>query len=57
MVDATAFAPGHNLALSPGKVVHRNKLIELIQYEPKTETVYQTPLLVLPALDQQVLHP
>jgi hypothetical protein len=38
MVDATAFAPGRNLALSPGKVVHRNRLIELIQYEPTTET-------------------
>ena len=48
MVDATAFAPGRNLALSPGKVVFRNKLIELIQYEPKTETVYKTPLLILP---------
>ena len=48
MVDATAFAPGRNMALSPGKVVHRNKLIELIQYEPKTETVYNTPLLIFP---------
>ena len=48
MVDATAFAPGRNLALTPGKVVHRNKLIELIQYAPKTETVYATPLLIIP---------
>ena len=48
MVDATAFAPGRNLALSPGKVIHRNKLIELIQYEPKTETVYKIPLLLVP---------
>ena len=48
MVDATAFAPGRNLALTPGKVVLRNRLIELIQYEPTTETVHQTPLLILP---------
>ncbi len=48
MVDATAFAPGRNLALSPGKVVYRNKLIELIQYEPKGGTVHEVPLLILP---------
>lgn len=48
MVDATAFAPGRNLALTPGKVVYRNKLIELIQYAPSTETVHQIPLLIIP---------
>ncbi|HZH45113.1 MAG TPA: class I poly(R)-hydroxyalkanoic acid synthase, partial [Roseococcus sp.] len=48
MVDATAFAPGRNLALSPGKVVHRNRLIELIQYEPTTEQAHRTPLLIFP---------
>ncbi len=48
MVDATAFAPGRNLALSPGKVVLRNKLIELIQYEAKTEQVYARPLVMFP---------
>ena len=48
MVDADAFAPGRNLALSPGKVVHRNRLIELIQYSPSTEQVHKTPLLILP---------
>jgi polyhydroxyalkanoate synthase subunit PhaC len=48
MVDTTAFAPGRNLALSPGKVVFRNKLIELIQYAPSTETVRQVPLMIIP---------
>jgi polyhydroxyalkanoate synthase len=48
MVDAEAFAPGRNLALTPGKVVHRNKLMELIQYTPTTEQVHQIPLLILP---------
>ncbi|MBV8523529.1 MAG: alpha/beta fold hydrolase, partial [Acetobacteraceae bacterium] len=48
MVDETAFAPGKNLALSPGKVILRNKLIELIQYEAKTPTTYQIPLVIFP---------
>lgn len=48
MVDATAFAPGRNLALTPGKVVHRNRLMELIQYAPTTGTVHRVPLLILP---------
>ena len=48
MVDATAFQPGHNLAVSAGKVVYRNKLIELIQYEPRSESVHEIPLLIIP---------
>jgi polyhydroxyalkanoate synthase len=48
MVDTEAFAPGRNLALSPGKVVFRDKLIELIQYEPKTAAVHKVPLLIFP---------
>jgi polyhydroxyalkanoate synthase len=48
MTDATAFAPGRNLAMSPGKVVYRNRLIELIQYAPTTATMHSTPILILP---------
>ena len=48
MVDTTAFAPGRNLALSAGKVVYRNQLVELIQYEPQSGSVYQVPLLIIP---------
>ncbi|AJP73913.1 class I poly(R)-hydroxyalkanoic acid synthase [Sphingomonas hengshuiensis] len=43
-----AFELGRNLAMTPGKVVKRTPLYELIQYAPATESVYKTPLVIFP---------
>ena len=46
---AEAFQVGRDVAITPGKVVYRNRVMELIQYSPTTETVYREPVLMLSA--------
>ncbi len=48
LADHEAFTVGVNIATTPGSVVFRNRLFELIQYTPVTETVHKTPLLIFP---------
>ncbi len=46
--DTTAFRVGENLALTPGKVVFQNALLQLIQYTPTTQEVHETPIMFVP---------
>lgn len=48
MTDMNAFKVGENIAITPGKVIFKNNLIELIQYTPQTVKVKSIPLLIIP---------
>jgi len=48
MTDEKAFQLGKNVATTPGKVVFQNDLLQLVQYQPTTSSVFRRPLLILP---------
>ncbi|NMO05222.1 alpha/beta fold hydrolase [Gordonia sp. TBRC 11910] len=48
MVDPDAYRVGKDLAVTPGSVVYRSEVLELIQYKPQTENVRSVPLLIIP---------
>lgn len=47
-VDGRPFKVGENLATSPGAVVFKSEMLELIQYQPQTEQVYKIPIMIVP---------
>ncbi len=48
LADEGAFEIGRNIATAPGKVVFRNRMFELLQFSPTTDTVHEIPLLIFP---------
>ncbi len=48
MTDEQAFEVGRNLAVTPGAVIHRNEIVELIHYRPAGPTVHARPLVIVP---------
>lgn len=48
LTDLDAFTPGENIAATPGKVIYQNDLMQLIQYDPATASVFRRPLLIVP---------
>ncbi|MEX2297526.1 MAG: alpha/beta fold hydrolase, partial [Dongiaceae bacterium] len=48
MTDYQAFEVGRNVAITPGKVIYQNELIQLLQYEPTTKTGHRRPVLIMP---------
>ncbi|MCP3972085.1 MAG: class I poly(R)-hydroxyalkanoic acid synthase [Rhodobacteraceae bacterium] len=48
LADENAFTVGENIATAEGSVVYRNRMFELIQYTPRTESVHRVPLIIFP---------
>jgi len=48
MTDMKAFCLGENIAATPGKIIHQNELMQLIQYAPSTKEARRRPLLIVP---------
>ena len=55
--DETGFVLGKNLATTAGSVVFENDLIQLLQFEPRTKTVHERALLIVPPCINKILHP